>query len=108
MLTLKVCHASDIIYLQFSVPSIVPEMLRNEPLETWNKKVAGITFRHLEYTDTDTPAEEITFIVSSPDRGYVAYKSDPAQPIFTFSQKDIYEERVVFVHTEKGKHRNLP
>lgn len=51
--------------------------------------------------DADTSPEFIEFQVLPASNGHIALTSDPTRPIFEFTQEDINNGSVVFVH--KGK-----
>lgn len=86
---------------------VAPELIKNEVLETLTKKTATITSSNLQFHDMDTSPEEIRYIVTSPENGYVANKQDSNQPIFSFSQKDINDGKIIFVLSEKGECEKL-
>ncbi len=59
---------------------------------------ANITRDHLLTTDPDTPPEGLTYqIVNPPNNGYIVMASDPDVPIDAFTQRDINEQKVLFI-----------
>ena len=59
---------------------------------------ANITRRQLYTTDPDTPPEDLTYsIINQPTNGYIVMASDPDLPIEDFTQKDIDDNKIVFI-----------
>lgn len=64
--------------------------------------VTEITVNELSAEDSDTPAEEVEFVVTPPSNGHLALKSAPSRHILNFTQYHIQTRQLVFVHN--GEH----
>ena len=59
---------------------------------------ANITRKQLYTTDPDTPPEGLTYVImNQPNNGYIVMASDPDVPIEEFTQKDIDDNKIVFI-----------
>lgn len=60
---------------------------------------APIMRKQLNTTDPDTPPEGIIYeIMNGPDNGKVVLARNPDDPITKFTQKDVNDDEVIFVH----------
>lgn len=76
-----------------------PHLVNNTGLVLWEGSVATITNNHLSALDDDSTAEDVTFVISNSNNGYVAYKNDTMTPILSFTQEQINQGLVVYLHT---------
>ena len=59
---------------------------------------ANITRNQLYTTDPDTPPEGLAYaIMNQPNNGYIVMASDPDVPIDAFTQKDIDDNKILFI-----------
>lgn len=49
--------------------------------------------------DPDTPAENITITVATPDSGFLSLASNLSHPVSSFTQADVNNRRLYFTHT---------
>lgn len=49
--------------------------------------------------DPDTPAENLTITVATPDSGFLALASNLSHPVSSFTQADVNSRRLYFTHT---------
>ncbi|MCB1512138.1 MAG: polymer-forming cytoskeletal protein [Hyphomicrobiaceae bacterium] len=80
------------------VRNIPPRLAGDHVIEVTRGKSAGITVADLQAIDPDDPAENLTFSVVRPTRGFVAKSSAPGDEITSFTQADINGGGVIFVH----------
>lgn len=59
----------------------------------------------LRAEDSDTPADELAFMVTPPSNGHLALKSAPMRPVLNFTQAQIERGQLLFVH--KGEQAGL-
>lgn len=57
-----------------------------------------ITSDDLSALDSDTPPEQLEFIVTPPSNGHLALRSAPSRYILNFTQSHIQSGQLVFVH----------
>ena len=60
--------------------------------------VSPITSDNLRATDLDTKPENLMFLISNPSNGDLALKTDLQKSITNFTQANINDGEVVFVH----------
>lgn len=63
---------------------------------------ADITASMLSTEDADTPAEQLVYHVESPKNGIVALKESPDEAIMNFTQAQINNGEVIFIHKGEG------
>ncbi len=63
--------------------------------------VSPINSDNLRATDLDTKPENLMFLISNPSNGDLALKSDLQKSITNFTQANINDGEVVFVHRGK-------
>ena len=71
----------------------------NEVLQVWTGSQATITARHLLATDIDTPPSQLLYTVTQPTNGELKLRDFMDSSITNFTQQQIDEGRVLFVHT---------
>lgn len=49
--------------------------------------------------DPDTPPENLTITVATPDSGFLSLASNLSHPVSTFTQADVNNRRLYFTHT---------
>lgn len=57
--------------------------------------------------DYDTPAENLTFLVNHIYGGYLAFRNDPESKIDSFTQNDINNEQVYFIHDSNSRRNEM-
>ncbi|XP_070542847.1 chondroitin sulfate proteoglycan 4-like [Ptychodera flava] len=75
-----------------------PELVTNKGMEVFTDSVTVVSTDDLSAQDLDTRNEELYFILTNPTNGHMALKSDIKTPILNFTQADIINQQVVFVH----------
>ncbi|KAM3609443.1 uncharacterized protein V6R79_015002 [Siganus canaliculatus] len=75
-----------------------PKLTRNTGLELLAGEEADITSSMLNTDDADTPAEELVYHVEGPTSGMVALKEAPEDGLLNFTQSDINNGQIIFVH----------
>lgn len=63
---------------------------------------ADITSSMLSTDDADTSADELVYHVESPTNGMVALKEAPEESILNFTQAQINNGEVIFIHEGEG------
>lgn len=63
---------------------------------------ADITPNMLNTKDADTPAEDLVYSVESPTNGKVALKESPEESLLNFTQAQITNGEVIFLHEGKA------
>ena len=82
----------------------LPRISVNRPLHVWMGSRTVLTRDHLSIEDSDSSAEEIQFIVRTVTHdGHLALVDQPLASILNFTQRQIDDELIVFVH--KGNFR---
>ncbi|XP_046889866.1 chondroitin sulfate proteoglycan 4 isoform X1 [Hypomesus transpacificus] len=75
-----------------------PRLTRNTGLELLAGEEADITPNMLNTKDADTPAEDLVYSVESPTNGKVALKESPEESLLNFTQAQITNGEVIFLH----------
>nr|XP_061812483.1 chondroitin sulfate proteoglycan 4-like [Nerophis lumbriciformis] len=75
-----------------------PKLTRNTGLEVLAGEEADITSSMLKTEDGDTPAEDVYYNVESPINGMVAFKDFPEEAAVNFTQAQIDNGEVIFIH----------
>lgn len=65
---------------------------------------ADITSSMLKSDDADTPAEDVYYNVESPTSGMVAFKDFPEEAAVNFTQAQIDNGEVIFIHEGDDLH----
>lgn len=76
-----------------------PTILTNSGLDMWKGGIGVIGANDLYVKDNDTPPENLTFNVLVVRGGHVALSGSPNEPIFSFTQDQIINGKISFVHT---------
>ncbi|XP_052514919.1 chondroitin sulfate proteoglycan 4-like [Budorcas taxicolor] len=82
-----------------SVNDEAPVITANKILQVWVNSVTEITRDELCAVDRDSSPQDLAYLVSSPSNGHLALKSIPGRSIQNFTQAQINEGQLVFVHT---------
>ncbi|XP_026366483.1 chondroitin sulfate proteoglycan 4-like isoform X2 [Ursus arctos] len=82
-----------------SVNDEVPVITANKILQVWANSVTGITRGDLCAEDEDSSPQDLTYWVTPPSNGHLALQSFPDRSIQNFTQAQINEGQLVFVHT---------
>ncbi|KAM9753315.1 chondroitin sulfate proteoglycan 4 [Menidia menidia] len=77
-----------------------PQLMRNTGLEVLAGEEADITSSMLSTEDDDTPIEELVYNIEMPINGMVALKEKPEEGIHNFTQAQINNGEVIFIHKE--------
>uniref|UniRef100_A0A8C9VYX6 Chondroitin sulfate proteoglycan 4 n=1 Tax=Scleropages formosus TaxID=113540 RepID=A0A8C9VYX6_SCLFO len=75
-----------------------PIMMRNTGLELLVGEEAEITANMLTTEDQDTPPEELIYSIEVPSNGIVALKASPDESIHSFTQANLNNGEVIFIH----------
>ncbi|XP_072348776.1 chondroitin sulfate proteoglycan 4-like [Scyliorhinus torazame] len=75
-----------------------PVVIINSQLEMWEDSNAEISQDLLSTEDADSPAEELVYSIWPPSNGHVALKSSLDDSILEFSQTQINNGQITFVH----------
>ncbi|XP_077988441.1 chondroitin sulfate proteoglycan 4-like [Glandiceps talaboti] len=75
-----------------------PEITINNGMEVFINSVTTVTTEDLSAEDEDTEEEELVFSLTTPTNGFMALTSDPKSATLNFTQADIVNGRVLFVH----------
>ncbi|KAL0965816.1 hypothetical protein UPYG_G00286150 [Umbra pygmaea] len=76
-----------------------PVITANRILRVWVNSVTEIRVDDLSAEDSDSPPEDLEFIVTPPSNGHLALKSSPSRHILNFTQTHILQGQLVFVHS---------
>ncbi|XP_041366688.1 chondroitin sulfate proteoglycan 4-like [Gigantopelta aegis] len=79
-----------------------PRVVINAGLSVWKGSITELTNQSLLAEDADSSPSEITFRVSSPTSGHIAFLDNTFRAINSFTQKQVNAGAVVFVHTGEG------
>ncbi|XP_048473236.1 chondroitin sulfate proteoglycan 4 [Rhincodon typus] len=75
-----------------------PVVTINTELKVWEDGIAEISQDLLNSEDPDTPAEELIYSIKPPSNGHVALKSSLDDSILEFTQEQINNGQIIFVH----------
>uniref|UniRef100_A0A8C0AH98 Laminin G domain-containing protein n=1 Tax=Bos mutus grunniens TaxID=30521 RepID=A0A8C0AH98_BOSMU len=81
-----------------SVNDEAPVITANKILQVWVNSVTEITRDELCAVDGDSSPQDLAYLVSPPSNGHLALKSIPGRSIQNFTQAQINEGQLVFVH----------
>ncbi|MEM7620174.1 MAG: polymer-forming cytoskeletal protein [Pseudomonadota bacterium] len=84
--------------LEATLKNVPPELDGDFHLEVKRGESVKIKTADLTAIDPDDSADELTFKVSNPVRGFVALAGSPAMAVEKFTQADIESGQVMFVH----------
>ncbi|XP_068783793.1 chondroitin sulfate proteoglycan 4-like isoform X1 [Struthio camelus] len=76
-----------------------PVIKVNKILQVWVGSVTEITVDDLCAADKDSSPSELIYTLTPPSNGHLALKSSPNKSILNFTQADIIEGQLVFVHS---------
>ncbi|XP_045421597.1 chondroitin sulfate proteoglycan 4-like isoform X2 [Lemur catta] len=82
-----------------SVNDEAPVIIANNVLQVWVNSVTVMTKGDLCAEDVDSAPQDLAYWVTPPSNGHLALKSFPGQSIQNFTQAQINEGQLVFVHT---------
>ena len=71
-------------------------------MQVWINSVTPITPTELGAIDLDTPPDQLIYEVLPAQNGYLATGDDVTSPIMTFTQDDVNNGNVMFVHSGKS------
>jgi cytoskeletal protein CcmA (bactofilin family) len=84
--------------LAAEVRNVPPELAGDLNIVVRRGRNARVTTEDVTANDPDDKPQDLSFTVSRPEGGHVAFASAAAQAITSFTQKDIESGSVVFVH----------
>uniref|UniRef100_A0A667ZS91 Chondroitin sulfate proteoglycan 4ba n=1 Tax=Myripristis murdjan TaxID=586833 RepID=A0A667ZS91_9TELE len=94
--------AARTVYIQvIAVNDEPPVITANRVLRVWVASVTEIRPDDLRAQDSDTPPEELYFMVTPPSNGHLALKSAPMRAVLNFTQAHIDQGQLLFVHSGK-------
>ncbi|CAH0395257.1 unnamed protein product [Bemisia tabaci] len=76
-----------------------PNVVNNTVLSLWRGGFKVISPQFLAASDKDTPPENLTFAIVSAQNGHVAIKGSISQMVDKFTQEQINNNSIVFVHS---------
>ncbi|XP_050955857.1 chondroitin sulfate proteoglycan 4 [Labeo rohita] len=75
-----------------------PRLQRNTGMELLAGEESEITAKMLSSNDLDTPPEELVYAIEMPSNGIVAFKVSPDDSVDSFTQAQINNGEVLFIH----------
>ncbi|XP_034031873.1 chondroitin sulfate proteoglycan 4 [Thalassophryne amazonica] len=75
-----------------------PTLTQNTGVEVLAGEKVDITSSMLSTEDADTPPEELVYHVEEPTNGMVGFKDSPKESILNFTQAQINNGEVIFIH----------
>ncbi|XP_026058144.1 chondroitin sulfate proteoglycan 4-like [Carassius auratus] len=75
-----------------------PRLQRNTGMELLAGEESEITANMLSTEDLDTPPEELVYTIEMPSNGIVAFKVSPDDSVDSFTQAQINNGEVLFIH----------
>uniref|UniRef100_A0A672RH81 Chondroitin sulfate proteoglycan 4 n=1 Tax=Sinocyclocheilus grahami TaxID=75366 RepID=A0A672RH81_SINGR len=75
-----------------------PHIQRNTGMELLAGEESEITANMLSSDDLDTPSEELVYAIEMPSNGIVAFKVSPDDSVDSFTQAQINNGEVLFIH----------
>uniref|UniRef100_UPI003AAF0E0E chondroitin sulfate proteoglycan 4 n=1 Tax=Centroberyx gerrardi TaxID=166262 RepID=UPI003AAF0E0E len=92
--------AARMVYIQVTAVNDEPPVITtNRVLRVWVASVTEIRPEDLRAQDSDTPPEELYFMVTPPSNGHLALKSAPVRAVLNFTQAHIEQGQLLFVHS---------
>ncbi|XP_053634278.1 chondroitin sulfate proteoglycan 4 [Cherax quadricarinatus] len=76
-----------------------PSVVNNTGLTIWEGNTVHISSSNLAVVDPDTPPHNLTISAAIPDTGYLALSSNLTHPVSAFTQAQVNQGQVVFIHT---------
>ncbi|XP_076801534.1 chondroitin sulfate proteoglycan 4-like [Clavelina lepadiformis] len=83
----------------FPVNDQPPQLVNNTGMTVWVNSATTISPENLATLDPDSPASNLTYEILPPQHGHISFKSSPSVPVVNFTQADINDGNVVFVHS---------
>ncbi|XP_029422920.1 chondroitin sulfate proteoglycan 4-like isoform X2 [Nannospalax galili] len=77
----------------------VPIIIANKILQVWVNSITEITRHDLCAEDRDSSPQDLVYRITPPSNGHLALKSFPGRRIQDFTQAQINEGHLVFVHS---------
>ncbi|XP_076857171.1 chondroitin sulfate proteoglycan 4 [Brachyhypopomus gauderio] len=97
---LRKYSAPRTVYVQvIPVNDEPPVVTANKVLRVWVGSITQITQEDMNAEDEDSEPEELRYITTQPSNGHLALKSAPTRPIMDFTQADIDQGQLLFVHS---------
>ncbi|KAJ7986925.1 hypothetical protein DPEC_G00333440 [Dallia pectoralis] len=95
----KHSHPCTVFVSVLPINDEAPVIKANRIFRVWVNSVTEIRVDDLSAEDSDSPPEELEFIVTPPSNGHLALKSAPSRHILNFTQSHILQGQLVFVHS---------
>ncbi|KAG7163020.1 Chondroitin sulfate proteoglycan 4-like 1, partial [Homarus americanus] len=76
-----------------------PFVINNTGLTIWEGSTISISSSNLAVVDPDTSPANLSITVATPDSGFLALSPNLTHPVSSFSQTDVNDGRIFFVHT---------
>jgi cytoskeletal protein CcmA (bactofilin family) len=84
--------------LSAQLRNVPPSLVGDMHIEVGRGQSVKITTEDVNAVDPDDGADALTYTVSKPNHGFVAFASAPAKAITNFKQTDIEAGTIIFVH----------
>jgi cytoskeletal protein CcmA (bactofilin family) len=84
--------------LSAEVRNVPPTLAGDLDLTVEKGRSVQVTLEDLHAVDPDDDAKDLTFTVSRATNGFVTLSGSPARPVARFSQADLQNGRVLFMH----------
>ncbi|MBI1386540.1 MAG: hypothetical protein GC150_16660 [Rhizobiales bacterium] len=85
-------------HLSAELRNVPPQLFGDLRLETGRGEAVALTRMDLCAVDVEDGPDKIVFTVSNARNGWLAYRDATGEPVSSFTQADIDEGRIVFVH----------
>lgn len=96
----KISEPFDVWIVVQPINDEVPVLVNKTILNVWQGGSVILTSSYLASMDNDTVPSEITFNLTSMKNGYISTLGSDIE-IYTFTQQQIDESKIVFTHTSK-------
>lgn len=84
--------------LSAQLRNVPPALVGDMHIEVGRGQSVKITTEDVNAIDPDDTADSLTYTVSKPHHGHIAYADAPSRPVTKFTQADIEAGKIVFVH----------
>lgn len=77
----------------------LPRVTINKGMQVWNQSVTLLTGEYLKATDPDSDEEDLIFLITEPNNGYLAMLNNTSKELASFTQDMVSQNLIAFVHT---------